>query len=50
MHVSLHLGVVSVRLVCALVALGLVLSGCKSGEDLVLPNQGSMSRFQGNLE
>ena len=27
------------RFVCAVVALGLVLSGCKTGEDLVLPNQ-----------
>jgi len=38
-HSGLHLGVVLVRLVCALFAVGLVLSGCKTGEDLVLPNQ-----------
>ena len=50
MHSGLHLGVVLVRLVCGLLALVCVLSGCKTGEDLVLPNQGSMSSLQGNLE
>ena len=39
MHSGLHLGVVLVRLVCGLLALVCVLSGCKTGEDLVLPNQ-----------